>query len=59
MKGPSSVPQWDMDVTLWGRNVLDEEYIARNGFDVPVQAGKLMAYPGQPASYGITLRKAF
>ncbi len=54
-----NIPQWDMDVTLWGRNVLDEEYIARNGFDVPVQAGKLMAYPGQPASYGITLRKAF
>ena len=54
-----NVPQWDADVTLWARNLLDEEYIARNGFDVPVQSGKLMAYPGQPASYGLTLRKAF
>lgn len=53
------VSQWDADFTLWARNLLNEEYVARNGFDVPVQTGKLMAYPGQPISFGLTLQKHF
>ena len=54
-----SVPQWDTRITLWGRNLTNKEYIARNGFDVPVQAGKLMAYPGQPLSWGVTVTREF
>lgn len=53
------IVDWDSELTLWGRNVLDESYIAQSGFDVPVQVGKIMAYPGAPRSYGITLRKRF
>ncbi len=48
----------DMDITAWGRNVLDEKYF-RTTFDVPVQDGKLMTYPSEPATYGLTLNKRF
>lgn len=34
---------YDMDVILWGRNVLDEEYINRTNFNTPLQEGKLNA----------------
>lgn len=54
-----TLPQWETDVTLWGRNILNEEYAARSGFDVPVQTGKIMAYPGQPASWGVTVQTYF
>ncbi len=54
-----TLPEWETDITLWGRNILDEEHAARSGFDVPVQTGKIMAYPGQPASWGITLQTYF
>jgi len=48
----------DVAITLWGRNVLDEEY-RMAGF-VPVGAdGKVVATPREPATYGITLRKNF
>ncbi len=53
------IEQWDAEITLWSRNLLNEEYVARNGFDVPVQAGKIMAYPGAPRSYGLSMRKQF
>lgn len=49
----------DMDIILWGRNVLDEEYINRTNFNTPLQAGKLNAYVSEPATYGVTLRKRF
>jgi iron complex outermembrane receptor protein len=49
----------DMDVILWGRNVLNEEYINRTDFNTPLQAGKLNAYVTEPATYGVTLRKRF
>ncbi|MBB68132.1 MAG: hypothetical protein CMP19_11565, partial [Rickettsiales bacterium] len=51
--------EWDTEIIVWARNLLDEEYIARSGFDVPVQEGKLMAYPGAPRSYGISVRNRF
>lgn len=54
-----SLPEFNSDIIVWGRNVLDKEYVARNAFDVPVQTGKIMAYPGQPASWGITLQTYF
>ncbi|CAB9494280.1 TonB-dependent receptor [Alteromonas macleodii] len=54
-----TIPQWDSEVIAWSRNVFDEEYVARSGFDVPVQTGKVMAYPGAPRSFGVTFRKSF
>lgn len=54
-----TLPEWETDITLWGRNILDKEYAARSGFDVPVQTGKIMAYPGQPASWGVTVQTYF
>lgn len=54
-----TLPDWDTDITFWGRNVLNEEYPALSAFDVPVQTGKIMAYPGRPASYGVSLQTYF
>ncbi|MDO6569208.1 TonB-dependent receptor [Alteromonas sp. 1_MG-2023] len=51
--------EWDTEVIVWARNLFDEQYIARSGFDVPVQEGKIMAYPGAPRSYGVSVRKRF
>lgn len=51
--------EYDMDVILWGRNILDEEYINRTDFNTPLQTGKLNAYVTEPATYGITLKKRF
>lgn len=50
--------KYDTALTLWGRNVLDEEY-RMAGF-VPVSAsGMVVATPREPATYGLTLRKRF
>ena len=51
-------PEQDMDITLWGRNILDEEYYGTN-FDVPAQDGRLNAYSREPATFGLNLRKHF
>lgn len=51
--------KYDMDVILWGRNILDEEYINRTDFNTPLQTGKLNAYVSEPATYGITVKKRF
>ena len=45
-------------LTLWGRNVTDERYYV-GSFDAPLQAGRMNSYPAEPATYGITYRKAF
>ncbi len=50
--------EYGLDVTLWARNVLDEEY-KRTTFTPPAQDGKLMSYPSEPRTYGLTLNKAF
>lgn len=49
---------WDAQLTLWGRNVFDEDYLA-TVFDVPIQLGRLNAYSREPATFGVTLRKNF
>jgi outer membrane receptor protein involved in Fe transport len=49
----------DMDVVLWARNLLDEEYINRTNFNAPLQTGKLNAYMSEPATYGVTVKKRF
>jgi len=51
--------KYDMDVIIWGRNVLDEEYIKHIDFNTPLQEGKLNAYVADPATFGITLKKRF
>ena len=48
----------DTELTLWGRNVTDERFY-ETIFDVPIQAGKLNAYPHEPRTWGVTLRKGF
>ncbi|MEH6593887.1 MAG: hypothetical protein V7746_26710, partial [Halioglobus sp.] len=49
---------YDAALTFWGRNVLDEEY-RTTGFDPVGSNGLVLAVPGEPATYGITLRKNF
>ena len=47
-----------LEVTAWARNLLDEDYFATY-FDVPLQSGKLNAYPTEPRTYGLSLTKTF
>jgi iron complex outermembrane receptor protein len=42
-------------VTLWGKNITDEEY-TDGLFNSVIQAGSFNAYPGDPRTYGVTLR---
>lgn len=46
------------ELSIWGRNITDERFY-ETVFDVPVQDGKLMAYPHEPRTWGITFRKNF
>ncbi|MDE0154062.1 MAG: TonB-dependent receptor [Gammaproteobacteria bacterium] len=48
----------DLDISVWGRNLLDEDWFGPI-FDVPLQDGKLAAYPRETRTYGVTLRKRF
>ncbi len=45
-------------VTLWGRNILDEQYIT-GAFPAIAQGGSVSGFTNQPASYGITIRQRF
>jgi outer membrane receptor protein involved in Fe transport len=45
-------------VNLWGKNITDEEY-TDGLFNSVIQAGSFNAYPGDPRSYGVTLRLQF
>lgn len=49
---------YDMTVTFWGRNVLNEKYTVAIG-DTVAQLGKLTAYYVEPATWGITAKKHF
>ena len=49
----------DMDVVVWARNLLDEEYINRTNFNAPLQTGKLNAYMAEPTTFGVTVKKRF
>jgi outer membrane receptor protein involved in Fe transport len=50
--------RYDTALTFWGRNVLDEEYRS-TGFDPVGSNGLVLAIPGEPATYGVTLRTNF
>ncbi|MEZ5946797.1 MAG: TonB-dependent receptor [Hyphomonas sp.] len=48
----------DISVTVWGRNIFNEEYITV-AFPSVAQSGSISGYPNQPATYGVTVRKRF
>ncbi len=45
-------------LTLWGRNITDERWY-HGSFDVPVAEDKMLSYPAEPATFGLTFRKSF
>jgi outer membrane receptor protein involved in Fe transport len=45
-------------LTFWGRNITDERYY-HGGFDIPFSYDKVMSYPSEPATWGVTFRKNF
>ncbi len=46
------------DVRLWGRNLFNHETFT-SAFPGVVQAGTVNAYPNQPRTYGVAMRKNF
>ena len=46
------------ELLLWGRNLADESWFG-TVFDTPLQDGKLSAYPREPRTYGLSLRRRF
>ena len=50
--------QYDTYVTLWARNLLDEEYTGTIA-DAPAQTGRFIAYYEEPRTWGPTVRKDF
>lgn len=50
--------QWDAELTLWGRNIFDEEYVTTIA-DTVVQDGNYTAYQQEPTTWGITAKKHF
>ena len=47
-----------LGVTLWGRNIFDEEYFT-SVFTPLFESTSLSGFPNQPATYGVTVRKVF
>ncbi len=47
-----------LGVTLWARNLTDDEYITV-AFPSVAQAGSISGYPNQPRTFGVTVRKSF
>lgn len=48
----------DLELRLWARNLLDEEFL-RNNFPSVAQTGSWSGYPSQPRTYGANLRYNF
>ena len=47
-----------LDLTVWGRNLLDDRYIT-SIFDSVAQAGSISGYPNQPRTYGVAAKFKF
>ncbi len=47
-----------LDLRFWGRNLFNHETFT-SAFPGVVQAGTVNAYPNQPRTYGVSLRKSF
>lgn len=54
--GLSTESGWD--VTVWGRNLTDDEYLL-SAFPSVFQLGSFSGYPNAPATYGVSVRKIF
>jgi outer membrane receptor protein involved in Fe transport len=52
------VTQAGLGVSVWGRNVFDDQSIT-TAFPSVAQAGSISGYPNQPRTYGVTIRKVF
>ena len=50
--------KYDATLTLWGRNVFDEDSVSTIA-DAVAQTGRLIGYYREPATWGATLRKNF
>jgi len=48
----------NLDVRFWGRNIFNHETFT-SAFPGVVQAGTVNAYPNQPRTYGVSLRRNF
>lgn len=47
-----------LNIQMWGRNIFGAEYFT-GAFPGVIQDGTVNAYPSQPATYGVLLRKSF
>ncbi|MEO0467312.1 MAG: TonB-dependent receptor [Pseudomonadota bacterium] len=47
-----------LEVTLWGRNIFDDEYF-QTAFPTVAQDGSVNGYANAPATYGVTVRKTW
>ncbi|MDQ7017988.1 MAG: TonB-dependent receptor [Robiginitomaculum sp.] len=47
-----------LDLRFWGRNIFNDKFFT-SAFPGVVQAGTINAYPNQPRTYGVSLRKSF
>ncbi len=47
-----------LDIRFWGRNLFNDKYFL-SAFPGVVQAGTTNAYPNQPRTYGVSVRKSF
>ena len=47
-----------LDIMLWVRNLTKNNYY-QSAFPTVIQTGSFSAYPNQPRTYGVTLRKSF
>lgn len=50
--------RYDASLTLWGRNILDEDS-TNTIADAVLQPGRFLAYYKEPTTWGLTLRKNF
>ncbi|MBL4630215.1 MAG: TonB-dependent receptor [Paraglaciecola sp.] len=50
--------QWDAEVTLWARNLLNENYTNQIS-DTLIQTGNLIGFYVEPRTFGITVKKHF
>ncbi len=47
-----------VEAMIWGRNINEDEFYT-SGFPTTLQPGSISAYPNQPRTYGVTVRKRF
>ena len=48
----------NLTISVWIRNATDEDYLL-SAFPAPVQTGTFNAYPSQPRTFGISVKKVF